>query len=223
MAQGDPGKWNLPGWRIEQKYSPGVLIGNWSEERYNFQRGTTKHNSTHRIDFRNYGAQKPDVIVRRKALMQNNGVGPEYLFHHHGSRYSNNMISWYDEHYNGRWKENPVPYKPRQWNSHTLSWALEKSDHPLQGSATNFGLLDSKKKRWDDQVADETKGDFVTTYRNSYIRSATQPVSFRYAIPRDRSTSLHPYNKINKDLHLRNSPTIKAPESAPPMVAASVS
>ena len=34
MSHGDPGKWHLPGWRIEQRYSPGVLIGNWGEERY---------------------------------------------------------------------------------------------------------------------------------------------------------------------------------------------
>jgi len=26
-------KWKLPGWKIEQKYSPGILIGNWSEDR----------------------------------------------------------------------------------------------------------------------------------------------------------------------------------------------
>lgn len=30
---GRGGKWELPGWRIEQKYCQGVLIGNWSEER----------------------------------------------------------------------------------------------------------------------------------------------------------------------------------------------
>ena len=29
---GDP-KWQLPGWRIEQKYATGVLIGNWDEDR----------------------------------------------------------------------------------------------------------------------------------------------------------------------------------------------
>lgn len=34
MAQGDPRKWHMPGWRIEQRFSPGVLIGNWDEERY---------------------------------------------------------------------------------------------------------------------------------------------------------------------------------------------
>ena len=27
-------KISLPGWRIEQRFSPGVLIGNWSEERH---------------------------------------------------------------------------------------------------------------------------------------------------------------------------------------------
>jgi len=26
-------KWNLPGWRIEQRYNNRVLIGNWNEER----------------------------------------------------------------------------------------------------------------------------------------------------------------------------------------------
>ena len=34
MAQGDPRKWHMPGWRIEQKFSPGVLIGNWGEDRH---------------------------------------------------------------------------------------------------------------------------------------------------------------------------------------------
>ena len=27
-------KWQDPGWRIEQRYAKGVLIGNWSEDRY---------------------------------------------------------------------------------------------------------------------------------------------------------------------------------------------
>ncbi len=34
MSHGDPRKWQMPGWRIEQGYSPGVLIGNWGEQRY---------------------------------------------------------------------------------------------------------------------------------------------------------------------------------------------
>lgn len=33
MEEHADAKWNLPGWRIEQKYSTDVLIGNWNEER----------------------------------------------------------------------------------------------------------------------------------------------------------------------------------------------
>lgn len=85
------------------------------------------------MDFRNYGSYRPDVIVRRKALMRNDGLGQEHIFHHHGDKYTQNHISWYDEHYNGRYKENTLP-SLRDWNSHKLSWAPEKSDHPIQGT-----------------------------------------------------------------------------------------
>lgn len=215
MAQGDPRKWNMPGWRIEQKFSPGVLIGNWGEDRYTFTRGDCKHNSTHRIDFRNFTGHRPDVIVRRKALLKNDGIGPENLFHHHGNRYSNNMVSWYDEYYNGRWRENTVP-NLREWNGNQLAWAPERSDFPLQGKPTNFGLLQAMQKKWQDQIADETKGDFLSTYQNSYIKPARESMSaVRYAVPRALSTSLHPYNSVNKDLKLRGATTYKSPERLP--------
>ena len=44
------------------------------------------------------------------------------------------MISWYDEHYNKRERdeENKLPAL-RNWDSHTLSWRPEKTDHPIQG------------------------------------------------------------------------------------------
>ena len=96
MSHDDPMKWAMPGWRIEQQYAPGVLIGNWDEGRYKFQKGEYKHNSTHRIDFQNYGSSRPDVIIRRKAQLTNDGLGKEFLFYHHGNRYSNNMISCMD-------------------------------------------------------------------------------------------------------------------------------
>lgn len=46
MAQGDPQKWNLPGWRIEQRFAPGVLIGNWGEERYTVSSVTVNNDDT---------------------------------------------------------------------------------------------------------------------------------------------------------------------------------
>lgn len=86
------------------------------------------------MDFMNYQTHRPDVIIRRKAQLQNDGLGKEQLFYHHGNRYSNNMISWYDEHYNKRERDenNKLP-ELRQWNSHKLAWVPEKTDHPIQG------------------------------------------------------------------------------------------
>ncbi|KAK7090993.1 hypothetical protein V1264_010718 [Littorina saxatilis] len=149
----DPRKWNLPGWRIEQKFAPGVLIGNWSEERDNFIKGDFKHNSTHRTDFRKFGGQAPDVTVRRRGELRNHGLPAELLIHHHnGNRYSSNMVSWYDEDYNGRWREKTLP-KLRGWNSHQLAWIPEKNDHPVQEPPTNFGLLGHMHREWAAQLA----------------------------------------------------------------------
>lgn len=169
------------------------------------------------MDFRNFGNHRPDVLIRRNALLRNDGLGAENLFYHHGQRYTNNMLSWYDEHYNGRWKENTLP-PSRQWKSHQLAWAPEKSDYPLQGAPTNFGLLQSLQKKWADQIADETKGDFCSTYQSSFADFDSNAMTkVRYAVPRAQSTSLHPINKVNKDLHFRGVSALKSPEKLPEM------
>ncbi|XP_076454137.1 cilia- and flagella-associated protein 107-like [Babylonia areolata] len=214
-AQMDPRKWHMPGWRIEQKFSPGVLIGNWSEDRHTFLKGEYKHNSTNRMDFRNFGSHRPDVIIRRKGELRNQGLPPELVFHHHGNKYASNMVSWYDEDYNGRWKERKVP-ELRDWNSHHLAWMPEKNDHPVQEPATNFGLLGKLKKDWAEQIADETRGDYLSTYTASYQDlPADRMVQTRYATPKSDSTTLHPVNKTLKDLHLRNTAIMKSPEKLP--------
>ena len=60
-------KWKLPGWKIEQKYSPGILIGNWSEDRlevrsavYAVQANYALHCSLKR------GATKPTVPIKKR-------------------------------------------------------------------------------------------------------------------------------------------------------------
>jgi len=219
MSHNDPIKWTLPGWRIEQRYAPGVLIGNWGEERYTFKKGDTKHNSTQRQDFKNFGGSKPDVIIRRKAQLQNDdGLGPENLFHHHGNKYSNNMISWYDEHYNQRERDtsNKLP-DLRNWDSHRLAWLPEKSDFPIQGTSTNFGLADKMKSKWSNQIADSTHGDFNTTYGKSYsaVASTRSGSNDRIAVPRSHSSKLHQVNKVNRDMHFRGTPCLQAPEPIP--------
>ena len=44
------------------------------------------------------------------------------------------MISWYDEQFNKRPREewDKLP-DLRHWDSHQLAWVPEKSDHPMQG------------------------------------------------------------------------------------------
>ena len=93
-----------------------------------------KHNSTNRIDFRGYGQIHPDVNVRRKAKLGGEGIPADMLFRHHGHCYDNMLITLYDENYNGRWRENKLP-PLRQWDSQTLGWLPEKTDHPLRGKS----------------------------------------------------------------------------------------
>ena len=54
MNLGNP-KWQMPGWRIEQRYSTGVLIGNWSEDRLG---------KVHRVTFK----YRVHITVRRAVV-----------------------------------------------------------------------------------------------------------------------------------------------------------
>jgi len=64
-------KWNLPGWRIEQRYNNRVLIGNWNEERRQFQRGNCRSSSTSKTDFKEYKGIKADNTSRQLAELKN--------------------------------------------------------------------------------------------------------------------------------------------------------
>lgn len=81
------------------------------------------------------------------------------------------------------------------------------------GAPTNFDILARCKSRWESQIADETRGDYCTTYQGSFIDHPEDAlVRTHRAISRENSTALHPTNKINKDLHLRNVSAFKSPE-----------
>ena len=68
-AQGDPRKWEMPGWRIEQSYSKKTLIGNWCEERNKVEHGNVAINSSNRADFKEFEEnQVPNTQLRRHAL-----------------------------------------------------------------------------------------------------------------------------------------------------------
>ncbi|ELU12240.1 hypothetical protein CAPTEDRAFT_19088 [Capitella teleta] len=217
MSHGDPLKWHMPGWRIEQKYAPGVLIGNWSEGRYNFVKGNSRGNSTYRVDFMNFGNHRPDIIIRRKGQIRNEGLPAEHLIHHHGKAYSKNMISWYDEDYNKRKRElgDELPML-RKWDGNELAWLPEKTDHPMQGAPTNYGLLNKRAADWSNHQTQETHSDYNTTYSASFKRqdnSAMAPV--RYATARENSSHLLRFNQTNKNLALRGTVHYQLPDIVP--------
>ncbi len=85
------------------------------------------------------------------------------------------------------------------------------------GASTNFGLLGDKQTQWQTQIADETRGDFYTTYGTSYTPvPATAMARLRYATAREVSTPLHRPNSINKNLHFRGTTKFMSPEMIEP-------
>jgi len=216
-AQGDPMKWKMPGWRIEQRYSNKTLIGNWCEEVKLFQRGTHSNSSTHRTDFKLYPEHQPDTLIRRSALMRNDGLKKQNLFDHHGNKYSNNMISWYDEQFNKRDREasDKLP-DLRKWDGHKLAWAPEKSDYPMQGKPTRYGLNENLKSRWVNELKAERQGHYNTDYRNSFVRHPSSAHPKRHAsAPKYLSSHFNPITNVNKNLWLRRTPFNMAPEYPP--------
>ncbi|XP_065097245.1 cilia- and flagella-associated protein 107 [Paramisgurnus dabryanus] len=196
-------KWSQSGWRIEQKYCNKVLIGNWSEQKLQFTRECKTANSTNRLDFTPNLLHRPDVVVRRMGLRRSEGIPTRLLFSHHGVHASDYLVTLYDESY-GRQTSATLPTL-RSWHSDKLAWVPERSDHPIQGPPTNFGLLDSWRAQKEHQRAIVPT---LSVYKASYplhpisafchSRCVTTPKSF--------SSSQLPANHSNKNLALSRRP-----------------
>jgi len=212
----DFSKFGVPSWRIEQRFNTGVLIGNWSEERQAFPSGKYVHNSTNRTDFKNYGTVAPDVVLRRKAKLGSEGIPADMLFRHHGNAYNDMKITLYDENFNGRWKEKNLPAL-RDWDGQALGWLPEKSDKPLTGQPTNFGLKEQVESEQKKRQQEMSRPDFETTYAGSFQNAPSlDSMRFaRYATQKHLSTTLLPTNKTNNDLHLRGKQNLRMPECMP--------
>ncbi|XP_071777092.2 cilia- and flagella-associated protein 107 [Centroberyx gerrardi] len=202
-------KWTQPGWRIEQKYSKKVLIGNWVEERLKFTREPKTASSTSRVDYRPHWDFKPDVSVRRSALQRAEGLPSRLFFAHHGTPPSHYLVTLYDESY-GRNHTNALPTL-RSWHPDSLTWQPEKSDHPIPAPPTNFGLLESKKHRLEKQ---QTHLPSLSVYRSTYQGHPLNAFcQNRFAsASRMLSSRLHAANHNNKDLDLRQRSLLQVPD-----------
>lgn len=210
-------KFRLPGWKIEKRFNTNVLLGNWSEERRMFRRGGNPFgNSTNREDYRSYYGFQPDKQTRREATMRNAGIPHKFFFAHHGNVYDKNHISLYDQHMNQRDpKESSLP-NLRKWDSKAACFLPEKSDYPLQGKGTEFGLLEKKETKWKQELKDDSESKFSSTYKCSYNLHPNSSYTYKhFAPPKVLSSSFHS-NTINKNLPFRNAYVNLAPEFQPP-------
>ncbi|XP_075461173.1 cilia- and flagella-associated protein 107 [Ascaphus truei] len=157
-------KWSLSGWKIEQKYSNKVLIGNWLEERKKFKRSCLpKPKSCYDIDFVSYPDSKPDQILRRSFMKRMEGLPSQHLLSHHGEPKSKHLVSLYDDHFLRHGNSSLPPL--RSWDGRCLAWIPERSDYPIEDPPTNFGLLQKKKKIWRENFSEE---DLKSIYTASY-------------------------------------------------------
>nr|XP_034359686.1 uncharacterized protein C1orf158 homolog isoform X2 [Arvicanthis niloticus] len=119
------------------------------------------------------------VLVGNWVEERGKGVPYKHLITHHQEPSNRYLISTYDDHYN-RHSYNPCLPALRTWNGQKLLWLPEKSDFPLLGPPTNYGLLEQLQKKW---LAPKTglKGSIYTT---SYPRLPVCAMSRReHAIP----------------------------------------
>ncbi|XP_026117117.1 uncharacterized protein C1orf158-like [Carassius auratus] len=184
------------------KYSDKVLIGNWAEERLHFTRDCKTANSSYRVDYTPHRSHRPNVVMCKRPLRSSEGLPLRQLFSHHDVPSSHCLVTLYDESYGRQASSLPALHS---WNSFKLTGVPERSDHPIQGPPTNFGLAESLRARMEQQRAVVPT---LSEYRASY---PLHPISaFCYSrhvsMPKRFSSSQHPAKHSNENLALKHRP-----------------
>jgi len=181
----------MPAWDTKPRYDPGVLVGNWYEERKKYHKANLDHTSSYRTDYNPYGGASPDFLVRRNAVHRGEGMGHKHLFGHHGKAYDKSLITWYDQDYNGRGLKRPTSQglpDLREWKVGTqMAWIPEKTDFPIFGEPTNWGLAQEKIAEWHKdncaaKTEEATKTDFTTTTKHFFGKVPEQTRVDRFYI-----------------------------------------
>ncbi|XP_053311321.1 cilia- and flagella-associated protein 107-like [Spea bombifrons] len=202
-------KWSLPGWKIEQKYSNKVLVGNWLEERKEFKRGSySTKGSCYRIDYASFPVDNSSVMLRRSITKRMQGLPKQHLITHHGEPNSKYLVSLYDDHYLRRGNLSLPP--TRTFNGHQLAWVPECSDYPTIEPPTNYGLKKEKEMQWKESSSKETRSVYSASYKNPPLSAFT--INHCGVAPRILSSKLHHHNNINKSLQFRNQKHLQVPD-----------
>lgn len=223
----DAAKWSMPGWKVERKFSDRVLIHNWYEESCKKERapaaapaseprGLGSHDAAPTL----FGA---DTILRRRRqpVVPNPGLSRSVLFGHGGGDPATDLVTWYDGDYSRRGERPEQQRLPelRSWDSKTLAWQPEKSDHPVQAAPTNWGLAAGRSERWQQHRRDGLDLGLgarkpASTYSTQFWPKQPDEAAVRYGVPRDLVTVLREYGRtIQRDGALRNVPIACASSS----------
>ncbi|KAM4748982.1 cilia- and flagella-associated protein 107 [Rhinophrynus dorsalis] len=199
---------SLPGWKIEQKYSNKVLIGNWFDDRKQFTRShASTFNSCYQKDFVPFPDFKPDGKLSRLHKKKMEGYPKQVLFCPHGKPKNKHLISNYDDDFE-RHGNSTLPTF-RSWNRNCLTWTPEHSDYPSEDPPTNFGLLQKMEKQWREQP-----NNLRSVYSASYKPHPPADFAFvRYGVaPRILSSNLYRHNNLNKNLYLKGCRHLQVPD-----------
>lgn len=218
-AQGDPLKWQLPGWRIEQRFSKQTLIGNWCEERNNFEHSDQTINSTSRIDYNpdDIKSVSPSTKERRFALRRNEGSTSKYNSHNY-SNVTTPFLSWYDIDYR---RTNMIDKPIRNWNQHALRWEMKRNlanDETYRkqySKPTQLGILQQKQKRWteDKNLLNGSMAWKPSTTYGDFKEFSAGDFPLRYAqAPKHLSSKMNQISRTNKHLPLRGKQLLCPPE-----------
>ncbi|XP_072210737.1 cilia- and flagella-associated protein 107 [Excalfactoria chinensis] len=151
-------------WKVQPKYSPKVLIGNWLEERKRFIKPCGElGRSIYSTDYIRFPDHKPERALRATMMKKYEGLPAHLFFTHHDEPRSRNFVSEYEDNYN---RHGYAPFLPplRTWDRHKIAWVPQKSDFPILEPPTNYGLLEHLKSRWYGKEA----GVMSSTYTVSY-------------------------------------------------------
>ncbi|CAF0982280.1 unnamed protein product [Didymodactylos carnosus] len=187
--------------RGKRQFGTDVLINNWFEDRSKYKESSYLHNTTYRIDYPGHPDARPDTVLRRKLLLAQQERPAKLLTGHHDIDDRKNLITWYDEHYNGRPRpiDQQFPHN-RRWEVANDRWVPEKTDYPLLAEPTSWGLSRKKGEETHQLQRQRTMPDM----RYHIHPCESYKEAKRVGIPKVFSTALDKTNAINKNINYRN-------------------
>lgn len=205
----------------QKKYSDGVKIGNWLEDRIktvhrnwycdqNVDLSTRDVTPSSHCDYKKhkcvgYEYSTPAHVSREIY------TGPHFLFKHHGNQYEKEEIrhmSTYERERQGA----TLPRELRKWNRHSLHYYPEHASIRPEKIRTN--LMSTTAARHANEMA-ETRAVKKSTVHASFQPHSLENKEKAEAIPKSYSSRLEPISRINKNLHFRNRRTNLVPDSFP--------